>query len=158
MDKLHNVVMLPTKNKAAFFQSNGHPELLQIGDNRVKNPYWTGQHLYLTSDEEIKKGDFFINTSSKTIHQSNGTEIFDYRKGNQVNFKIIATTDEYLKLRIDNSIGEYIDITNMQIPQIPKSFVSEYVAGTIEKVLVAYEEDVIKLRGNNTVIITIPQT
>lgn len=56
-----------------------------------KNIYKIGKELFITSEEEIK--DYYLNTSSKSIHKSDGTEIFDYRNREQVNFKIILTTD-----------------------------------------------------------------
>ena len=50
----------------------------------------TNTHLLLVDETaEIKKNDWFINTSSQIIHKSEGIEIFDYRKNKQVNFKII---------------------------------------------------------------------
>ena len=53
----------------------------------------TFTHLLLVDETaEIQEGDWFINTSSQTVHKSDGTEIFDYRKDKQVNFKIIAAS------------------------------------------------------------------
>ena len=78
---MKNIHILPT-DKPSNYVTNYMEQTMQ----------W--QHIYITSDEEIK--DWYINISSNTIHKSNGTEVFDYRKGHQVNFKIILTTDQDL--------------------------------------------------------------
>ena len=93
-------------------------------------------HLYITTDEEIKKGDWYLYNGKpyKCPHSMMGTE----------NPKIISSTDPKLlkpQIKQVNWIGsERI----MSLPQIPQSFIEEYCkAGGIDKVLVEYELNVI---------------
>lgn len=84
--------------------------------------YWNGflnpQHLYFTSNEDIKEGDWVYNFStgfngSQSIYQFKSGHSKDYCK------KIIASTDP-----------------SLQLPGIPESFLQEYVKsnGSIKSV------------------------
>ena len=89
------------------------------------------QHLYILSDEEIKKDEWFINELNQ-LWQHNG-KIEPY-KGSK---KIIATTNtELTSLQEDNIFGG----TMVQcLPQIPQSFIQEFIKANgkeYEKVLV----------------------
>lgn len=119
-----------------------------------------GRHLYLTSDREIKEGDWCITAYGKLIQFPKEPEfaIEHYKK-------IEATTNSSLwylptkEQRIDDNI-----------PQIPESFIQAYVKanGDIKEVMIEYIEannsfngvyheesgDFIKTRPNNTVIIS----
>jgi len=93
------------------------------------------QHLYITSNEEIKEGDWCINKNRDTLHI-----ITQIHKGERIVEesweKVIATTD---KLFIKDKSYEHIAI-------IPESFIKAFVEsnGTIKEVLVKYEEIVSK--------------
>jgi len=78
------------------------------------------QHLYLTSDREIKKGDWCIypnNIVGKLSHPYDGETLYNSKQ-------IEATTDATLEL-----------------PLIPQSFIEEYVAkqGKIDEVMIAMD-------------------
>lgn len=79
------------------------------------------QHVYLTTDEEIKEGDWFI--SNRDIHQYEGDKIPEILKLGYR--KIVATTD-----------------TSLNLPQIPQEFLKKYCEadGKIEEVEIEYEE------------------
>lgn len=64
------------------------------------------ENYYVIDDSEIKKDDWYLNTSSNTFHKSSGTEVFDYRKGYQVNFKITHSTQE--------GIGEQLNLNDIE--------------------------------------------
>lgn len=90
------------------------------------------QHLYITSDGEIKDNDFALDTRNNTIiKQHSGQEItLEDLQGGQIRyvFKIIATTD-----------------TSLDLPQPPEEFMDDYVDAynngkTIRKVLVEVEK------------------
>jgi hypothetical protein len=64
-------------------------QLSKIADNWTIN--WQKQNIYITSDEEIKKGDWFITTDTNEIHKSDWIK-FHFNNG----IKIILTTDQDL--------------------------------------------------------------
>ena len=101
------------------------------------------QHLYITTDEEIKEGDCYIHPDA-TVPQNDFNHVYvDCRK-------IIATTDPKLlkpQIKQVNWIGsERI----WSLPQIPQSFIEEYCkAGGIDNVMVEYE----CLTSTNTIVL-----
>ena len=89
----------------------------------LKSQGKSSHHLYITSDDKIEVGDWYIDTQTNTVYrcdshkESLSTDDFDEFK------KIIATTDSELKL-----------------PQIPQSFIEEYCRkGGIDELDVEYE-------------------
>lgn len=105
------------------------------------------KHLYLTSNKEIKKNDYFI--CNKTIMQA--VRNYDKSENLEIN-KIEATTDKSLEL-----------------PLIPESFIKKYIEkqGQVNEIMIEIEEfggqiinnelksitTTIKTRNDNTVII-----
>ena len=143
--KKTKVVMLPTNEKAAMFINKKTPAIMQIGDNKVKNEFWAGQHLYFLSDEEIKEGDWYIHNQIKwlRVQQCVGTNLPMDSK------KIIATTDKSLKnygKGVDKIMNTFNDTFADYLPQpsqlFIEKFVEEYNKGNqITEVLVEYERD-----------------
>lgn len=98
---MKNIHILPTKNKSSFakcIKNNVYEE--QIGNLVItgkhttvlkSNDIWEFQHLYITSDKEIKKGDWFIATDTNEIYKSDWIK-FHFDNGK----KIILTTDQDL--------------------------------------------------------------
>jgi hypothetical protein len=108
--------------------------------------YVEQQHLYITTDEEIKEGDWFINTGSgghptPKVYQANSENSKAFKEfGPYPEIrKIIASTDPKLN---SNQIEPY-DTSKpygIEFPQIPQSFIEEYCkVGGIDEVLVEYE-------------------
>jgi uncharacterized protein YneR len=87
---MKNLYLIPTDKPSRLLKTMPKGNLI-LSKSITSGSHWENQNIYITSDEEIK--DWYLNTSSNTIHKSNRTEIFDYRKEYQVNFKIILTTD-----------------------------------------------------------------
>jgi hypothetical protein len=109
---MKNIHLIPTENYKQDYtlQSGEVVKVVRLGQlilnketNELsvnKNPHWAAScdtdvlvphHIYITSDEEIKKDDWFLDIISNTIHQAKqGTGVFNTRK------KIILTTDQYL--------------------------------------------------------------
>jgi hypothetical protein len=107
------------------------------------------QHLYITTDEEIKEGDWYI----ATIISHNGQEIkpLQWSVGDKpcseqpLGRKIISTTDPKLTIKQDNGVRDINwrinSIKEIKLPQIHQSFIEEYCkAGGIDEVLVEHEE------------------
>jgi len=171
MEKKTQVVMLPT-NKAStrdkmILKSHISGKLMyeQIGITR--NTTVETQHLYFLSDEDIKKGDWYVQGTLKQATKELEGHIL---------YKVVASTDKSLKLFSAMSLNLETPIYNHPFPQINEAFqrvwVDEYNAGTpIEWVNLEYnivyenshQSDEngshqnrhleLKLRADNTVIV-----
>ena len=157
------VIMLPTKNKSLLHthsklstgcEGMGSFQTLKLTDSKTKfeDLDWDGnipQHLYFTTDEEIKEGDWCIDKYNQIWQFLDNCLIgFDADKnkrfrtdnveGHKVK-KIIATTDAslYVPITQDKPFDELPQPSDSFI----KKYVEEYNAGrTILKVLVEYEK------------------
>jgi hypothetical protein len=126
------IVMLPT----GFGNSN-----IQLGLEGGYIYYKTNcidertryQHLYITSDDKIEVGDWYIKDDEIKLWQGAMPE---YHKLHSK--KIIATTD---LLKLYPETGEYGASQNEEyVPQIPQAFIEEYcLKGGIDEVDVEYE-------------------
>lgn len=116
------VIMLPTEDKSNLI--NDKAIGLQYNSIPLNNTLgYNPQHLYFTSDEEIKEGDWCINEKYPNKPFKN----INLEKGQGV-IKIIATTNT--KLVLSDKFTTY-DI----LPQIPQSFVEKYAKqGGIDEV------------------------
>lgn len=172
MKKEIQVVMLPIgKAPISIFDFN----------TSKKNDY--SKHLYFTSDEEICKGDWFLNKASTNPKDWYVSQAMDdivdnpIFQGSKTHIKVIATTDDlhYHKTVIEGAGGVMKDSVPLPEPSqdFIKRFVEEYNKGNvIDKVLVEYEKIMIegecvgngyvtetykyrlKLREDNTIYIT----
>jgi hypothetical protein len=115
------VVMLPTdkaqdsivdcSNRLQYFKGFFTQEYL-------KSQGKSSHYLYITSDDKIEEGDWYIVLADEELHKHQGKST-SFVGGK----KIIATTDSKLKL-----------------PQIPQSFIEEYCRkGGIDEVDVEYD-------------------
>lgn len=175
MLKKVQIHILPTDKDAAFFTNKKFPEIFQVGDNTVDNPKWQGQHLYFTSNEEIKDHEPSINIEHNTliIRTERGYGRLNLRK-------IVATTNPELwysserteRGKFENlSREEGIHKANFKptsISRIPLDFIKKYVEqeGNIKEVELEYgnitntrnhtekyQVEFLKLRSDGTVII-----
>lgn len=169
MKKTHKVVMLPTEKAELGFNNKGE---LVTGDTILwSNDAHKAQHLYIISDDEIKKGDWFINEQyfleekvELAIWQHNGKII-----PNSNPKKIVATTDKSLTISKDGFEGK-----NWLLNQIHESFINTFIknynngtpitkvnlemelipnpnyTGSGDNIILGYK---IKTRPDNTVII-----
>jgi hypothetical protein len=97
---MKNLFILPTDKPTGIFQSNSGLQF-SIRD-KVRVEPLKGFHIYITSDEEIKEGDWCINLNSSYEHKElcridNQIELERYAQkiGNDCK-KIILTTDQDL--------------------------------------------------------------
>lgn len=117
-----NVVMLATKSKEKDLYLVESGELYySVNPNQMIHKYYTHQHLYFTSDEEIKEGDWHWNHIDRMISN-------DIRAVDQFCKKIISSTDKSLGL-----------------PQPSQSFIKAYIEAynsgkPITKVMVEYTQ------------------
>ena len=125
---MKNIHLLPTDKPSRL--GFGGKELILV--NNVGN-YKNAQHIYITSDEEIKIGDWYLNgviPTNERINKSRGTNSASFYKSKDVK-KIILTTDqdlikdgvqaiddEFLEWFVKNSSCEEVGvIKEMYVPQ-----------------------------------------
>ena len=152
MKKTVKVIMLPTEDvNTSPIVKWGNPGELRLTTTQFNNNgRWKGQHLYLTSDEEIKEGDWYLFHGGLGLHPKLMQWKEKITKGKR--YKIVATTDT----TFFEPIPYY--------PKIPQSFIEAYVKaeGKIDEVQVEYDLTVvgvpnlydIRTREDNTVIIS----
>jgi hypothetical protein len=66
---MKNLHVLPTKKKSRLYDYGGQYYLQPKAQENFRN-----HHIYITSDEEIKEGDYFLYDGTKIRYKSNGTE------------------------------------------------------------------------------------
>ncbi len=123
---MKNIHLLPTKNPSRLYlHSNGE---LQLRHNLSRTDDYLGsnQHIYITSDEEIKEGDWVLDILSNKIIKSE----LKLEDNGRIK-KIILTTDLNL---IDDGVQE---ITNTFAEWFVENPTCEYV----ETKLVEFEVD-----------------
>lgn len=134
MKEKQKIIMLPTEDKEARLVRNAINDKLLLDVGQVIPINAKPQHLYILSDDKIKKGDWSYNTSTSKVIQAQFTRHKkDYAK------KIIATTDPGLGKYIDGNnpmIGEFIGVS---LPQIPQSLTEYYAKHQPEEVELEYE-------------------
>ena len=97
---MKNIYLLPSKNNKSKLATYCYDESknikvgelgLQLNNTIGWSNCWSPRECYITSDEEIKKGDSIFETDTNTINVVGK----DYVK-NELDFKIILTTDQDL--------------------------------------------------------------
>ena len=146
------VHMLPTEDKSDIIENNSldfiyhssHKDYSHWGVEESKHLSY--QHLYFTSDEEIKEGDWFINTNFQKIYQANSENsknIIEFGPHPEIR-KIIATTDPKLTVHFEgHEYGTAREINaEVYLPQPSQDFIKAYCKqGGIDEVDVEYEEE-----------------
>ena len=146
--KRAKVHMLPTESGVIFKnRTTGTLVIMPRGLTNLKisnvaKKLYPAQHLYFTTDEEIKEGDWFINTNFQKIYQANSENsknIIEFGPHPEIR-KIIATTDPKLKIKnyLTGVKGRYFDMKHL--PQPSQAFIKKYCkAGGIYEVDVEYK-------------------
>jgi len=141
-DKAENCIILDNATEK-FKYSNGR----FFTQEHFKYANQSSHHLYITTDDEIKEGDwclFFWDGMKDGELGQVGSEPQQYlpSEGHTLNRnlrKIIATTDPELKWSDDNEL-QILDYHFAKLPQPSKEFIEEYCkAGGIDEVDVEYE-------------------
>jgi hypothetical protein len=147
MNKLHDVHMLPTTDSTAIYRGI---------NNKLKKQYHQGAmgqyfHLYSTSDEDKKEGDWVRHTNNDIgrvtkLLTNNEYEMRLFNGALSAGMRLVnarkigATTNPILTHQDD----EYTTYKNL--PKIPDSFVQAYIKAynegkPITQVLLEYEEE-----------------
>ena len=139
MKKLVQVHTLPTEDRTNIMSCyDKYPEQRYLQYSKEKGKGYVlddviFQHLYFTTDEEIKEGDWYIFENYQIIKSSGefNTKLKDCRK-------IVAATDPKLTYHDKTPIGENINGLHKQVPQLQQSFLKEFVANPKVKWEVEY--------------------
>lgn len=169
MFKRCKVVMLPTNEKSKLFITNNHLSLLNYEQSNLGESY--NQHLYILSDDEIKDGDWFLDTGMDNKPLSSGPwqlKGISSEIGAPTDAKkIIATTDRSLTLETYDSSDEGSSCGKMYLPKPSDSFIKKYIeeynkGNQISDILVEYahitdfayqDEYQLKVSSDNTITI-----
>ena len=166
MDKRAKVVMLPT-NKKAGLVINPSTEIIQYIDFNKDAKYYTDasficNHLYITSDDEIKEDDWVYHKSgyiSKVLgFNLDAIKLEDAQRWTKDCKKVIATTDSSLSSTCNcghiKTVNTGLCMGCAKFSIIPlisqpsQSFIQKYVeeynkGNQIVDVLVEYDENII---------------
>jgi hypothetical protein len=134
--KLCNVIMFPANEKASRIHQTIKSDQLVYFKDPVLLPNSLTQHLYITSDDKIEEGDWFIDTDG--VFQRKNSNLYSLPLDAR---KIIATTDESLKLcqcrKKDHKMSCKME---WSLPEVSEFFIKEFVEsqGKIKEVFVEY--------------------
>lgn len=145
--KKAQVLLLPTEKASQLCIYN--KELYYVIDgefNLNRDKY----NIYITSDDEIKLGDWSYNIANKTIFQADSQFVkLINQKEVTTNKKIIATTDTSLTPKLH--IGEVVDNSYHKefhniLPKLSQQFIEKYIESynkdeVITGVLVEYLDE-----------------
>ena len=148
MKQLRQVVMLPTEKASNLWKHKKEDRLGYSNGTTIEDSLVIPQHLYITSDEEIKGGDWYYNPAGNNfapdmrLVKCESSHEAIACKNEPVCSKVIATTDKFLgepQLPLSDAWRDWF---KNRLPQIPESFIKAFVEsnGTIKEVLVEYEE------------------
>ena len=122
---MKNVHILPTDKQSKLYYWEGK---LRLGDltTAPKNLGISNQHIYITSDEEIKEGDYFIAYSVTIDKKPYISCASEYKERKKEKGKIILTTDvdlikdgvqaiddEFLEWFVKNPSCESVEVEKM---------------------------------------------
>lgn len=185
MKKEAQVHMLPTEDKSILYKRNDTNEL-HLGDFNYcesDDKLRTNQHLYITTDEEIKEGDWVYWTDpeglTSDINQVVSVDeemiFISHPEHSETEAlphecrKIIATTNT--ELHYNKVVEKDMHMYKESLPHIPQHIIEAYIKKPFDEVLVEYETkevpvnrdsrdeviydwlDVPKLDSNNCIII-----
>jgi len=159
MEKECNVVMLSTDKETNLFWREGDGLFYSDCSPQTAhsiNSSCKGYSLHITSNEEIKEGDWYFSFIGREVRKATKEDIHQIKVSNKagfepVRFKIIATTDTSLKILIgceestNDNMEEPTPIYKL-LPQIPQSFIDTFIEeynkdNVIDKVMVEYQTD-----------------
>jgi hypothetical protein len=134
---MKNIHLIPTDKPSRLRIGSNFNFVLGLTQSTIvsKNDSYTNQHIYITADEVIKEGDWFIQTTYEGIFKCSDAKIeyiyFDGDSYEPIKYckKIILTTDQ--------------DLINDGVQAIDDEFLEWFVKNpSCEEVEVTYDKDV----------------
>jgi rRNA maturation endonuclease Nob1 len=140
------VVMLTTEKASIIVSTNNNTLYLQALSNKDNNNNY--KHLYITSEEEIKKGDWGINLNKDTLYRLSSNDNIGGWK------KVIASTDKLEIGREHDDTVPFPKTRPVYLPTLKSTFVDKYIEqynkdNVIEDVLIEMEQLMVKGSYNN---------
>jgi hypothetical protein len=117
-----NIRILPTDKPSSFFKDDlGY----YFSFETLQRSNFTNQHIYITSSEEIKEGDWYYDTTVNVIFKNDKIFLngFGYKKiilttdQDLIKDGVQAIDDEFLEWFVKNPSCEYVKITKDKIRQ-----------------------------------------
>ena len=96
---MKNIHVIPTPKPSRLYLGDNGNLILGLMKNSIesKNNDFTNQNIYITSDEEIKEGDWVFDLDIKRIVKADNLKVATYKKSQCWYYKkIILTTDQDL--------------------------------------------------------------
>lgn len=164
-----NVVILPSNTKAQIYL-NDHTLYLSNNLNIENKKFDIYQHIYITSSDEIKEGDWVLDGSFIRLITDKDYLSEAKLNSNFINWrKIIATTN--LLLKIHKFKKGVLKNLEYNLPQLPQQFIEKFIEAYnnnvgIDEVLVENEKatyekwikngatpvfDTLKVNSDNTI-------
>jgi len=129
---MKNIHILPTTQPSRLCIDNSCNELNYSEKEGLNSKHITNQHIYITSNKEIKEGDWYLDTFKNEIRKAQLNLSNDKYK------KIILTTDptliadgvqsiddEFLEWFVKNSSCEFVEV-NKKLVEFPLTFKMMY--------------------------------
>tara|TARA_R110000772_G_scaffold17946_3_gene50133 strand:+ start:222010 stop:222690 length:681 start_codon:yes stop_codon:yes gene_type:complete len=149
MNKLTQIIALPTEEDSGIYKSK-YGRAINIREDLFTNQNWQAIHLYITTDEFINEGDWYISIT----HTMDGRDIKPQIWKNAGNpcveqpmgGKIIATTDRSLKIPNgkpyeSQDLVKVIVRPEKSLPQPSTSFIKEYCdRNGLDEIMVVFNE------------------
>ena len=148
MKKEVQVHMLPTDEVSGVVYKKDYKNgIVKLSVDKYQESQYhisSSHHLYITTDEEIKEGDWCVHQGK--VKQAIGEAIVSF--ANEHAKKIIATTDKSLTI-VQERAGE--NVWSTWLPQPSQAFIEHYCkVGGLKEVEVEYELPAISYkRGTN---------
>lgn len=138
MNKLAQIHMLPTQLISKLGVNARINHLYYTEHNAVYNE---GQHLYFTTDEEIKEGDHALNVMTKSV----GSVIKVINMGGGINDITIKTHEEDITSS-SNNFRKIVATTNPDLWEFMGDF--DYYKHTLGKIGLDFVEAYVKAQGS----------
>jgi len=119
---VNNIHVLPTDKPSKLYYSNHWEKLYLQNTERRKEEFINIQHIYITSDEEIKEVDWCLDSSNKLFKAHIYSDIYKNLKTCK---KVVLTTDqdlikdgvqaiddEFLEWFLKNQSCEFVEVVN----------------------------------------------
>ena len=126
----HYVIVLPTEDKTSPLGKYKDTGSFVYNDVAKDIPRGEMHHMYITSDDTIRKGDWIL-SKNNVILKAQGSEA-------RTDVKIIATTNTKLTVPSERS-GD--NVWHNSLPSIPQSFIESYVSNPMNEVGIEIEHN-----------------
>lgn len=144
MKKTHKIVILASDSGNLYRYKNalGMDRLMYSCFERKTSEVQQCYQLHAVSDDEVKVGDWYINTYAKCNvkpqKHRKAKALINHKKDYRFKYckKIIATTDPSLKEKIPCNGSVYV----FDLPQIPQSFMESYAKDPVDEIEIEYHE------------------